>query len=325
MKSKSKIKFSANEKLKALNVLNSASIEFVARRYHCSTRSLYRWRQLYDGTLQSLENRSSRPLSPHPNAQKPDEIRNIQNLIRRNPHIGLNELYGKLTHDYSYTRNPVTLYRFLRKIGYYVNVKKRVPYKSKPYETPTKLGIKWQMDVKVVPRDCYSGIYSDSKFYQYTVMDEASRERFVYPYQEQCQHSSVDFLRRAIAYFGYKPETVQTDNGQEFTYIFEVKNKLKVHLFDLECRKLGIQHKRIRPRTPRHNGKVERSHRSDNERFYKFLKFYSFSDLLVQMKAYLKRSNLIPMSVLNSCDGKRKWLSPIEKRQELLLFNIGIV
>lgn len=76
------------------------------------------------------------------------------------------------------------------------------------------LGIKWQMDVKYVPVDCYSGSVPQ-KFYQYTVIDEASRERFIYPYMEQSSYSTVDFLKRAIDYFGYHPQILQTDNGSE--------------------------------------------------------------------------------------------------------------
>ena len=74
---------------------------------------------------------------------------------------------------------------------------------------------------------------------------------------------------------------------------------------------LGIRHHKIRPRTPEHNGKVERSHRNDNERFYSYLKFYSLGDLLIQGKAYLQRSNNIPMAVLG-------YLTPKEKRAELI-------
>ena len=77
------------------------------------------------------------------------------------------------------------------------------------------------------------------------------------------------------------------------------------------CIREDIYHHKIRPRTPRHNGKVERSHRNDNERFYSFLSFYSLEDLREQGKRYLKRSNNIPMQVL-------KYKTPIEMRQELL-------
>ena len=59
---------------------------------------------------------------------------------------------------------------------------------NKKYDTPTVLGIKWQLDVKVVPTACYSG-KDGEKFYQYTMIDEASRERFIYPYKEQSGYS----------------------------------------------------------------------------------------------------------------------------------------
>ena len=80
---------------------------------------------------------------------------------------------------------------------------------------------------------------------------------------------------------------------------------------DTYCTEKGIKHHKIRPRTPRHNGKVERSHRNDNERFYSFLTFYSLEDLRYQGKQYLKRSNNIPMQVLN-------FLTPVEMRNKLL-------
>ncbi|EKC74603.1 transposase [human gut metagenome] len=63
------------------------------------------------------------------------------------------------------------------------------------------------------------------------------------------------------------------------------------------CINNNIYHHKIRPRTPRHNGKIERSHRNDNERFYSFLNFYSLEDLIKQGTQYLKRSNNIPMQV----------------------------
>ncbi len=64
-------------------------------------------------------------------------------------------------------------------------------------------------------------------------------------------------------------ECVQTDNGPEFTKRF-TKASLDEDftLFERKLKELGIKHKRIRPFTPKHNGKVERSHRKDNERFY---------------------------------------------------------
>ena len=175
----------AKEKLKALTLWKSATTEFVCHRYHCSARSLRRWRKIYDGTLASLENKSHRPLTPHPNSQTEEEKQHIQNLIKRNSHIGLNELYGKLRIKYNYKRNPVTLYRYLRKIGFYLQRGKHKTYKAKPYDTPQKIGVKWQLDVKYVPFECKSTLMSgEDRFYQYTVIDEATRQRFIYPYRE---------------------------------------------------------------------------------------------------------------------------------------------
>ena len=186
------------------------------------------------------------------------------------------------------------------------STKKKI-YVPKPYDTPKKLGVKWQLDVKYVPKACYVGRMPD-KFYQYTVIDEASRERFIYAFREQSSYSSVEFVKMAIKHFGYRPKIIQTDNGFEFTHFRETH---RTHPFDLYCQEQGIVHQLIRPRTPRHNGKVERSHRNDNERFYSRLSFYSYEDLLVQMKRYLYKSNRLPMQTLG-------WLTPMEKRALLM-------
>lgn len=285
---------------------NGNPISFVCRRYKCSKASLMRWNKKYNGTKESLNDKSHRPLSPHPNAHTEQELYWIKNYIRRNPNISLCELYGKLRIEKGYSRHACSLFRVIRKLKYNVNKEKHAKYTPKHYETPKDIGIKWQMDVKVVPTNCYTGTIPD-KFYQYTVIDEASRERFIYPYKEQSSYSTIDFVKRAIIYFGYKPQIIQTDNGSEFTHI---KKTDKVHPLDRLLNSLNIQHKLIKPRTPRHNGKVERSHRNDQQRFYSYLKFYSYNDLLIQMKAYLKRSNNIPMQSLN-------WLTPLEVRQKL--------
>lgn len=285
---------------------NGYSVSFVCRRYKISKASLMRWNKKFDGTKDSLIDKSHRPLSKHPNAHTNQELKWINDLIRRNPHISMSELYGKLTVVYGYTRHAASLFRILRKMHFYVPKEKHKKYIPKKYHTPTNIGVKWQMDVKYVPKDCYSGSNGD-KFYQYTIIDEASRERFIYPYKEQSSYSTIDFVKRAIVYFGYQPKIIQTDNGSEFTYTTKTN---KIHPLDILLNHLNITHQLIRPRTPRHNGKVERSHRNDQNRFYNYLKFYSYDDLKIQMKAYLKRSNHIPMQVLG-------WLSPIQKRNKI--------
>lgn len=279
---------------------NGAPSSFVCRKYHISKSSLSRWNRKFDGTKESLIDKSHRPLSKHPNAHSDLEIKWIKDYLRRNPHITLCELWYKLKLNKGYSRHPASLYRFLKKIGFYnqINIKNTSKYKPKPYDTPTELGIKWQIDVKFVPNECKcNNIPFDKRFYQYTCIDEASRERFIYHYDSHTPQDTVDFLKRCFLFYGYKPQEVQTDNGTEFTWNNSKMKKL--HPLDELCIKEKIYHHKIKPRTPRHNGKVERSHRNDNERFYNYLKFYSLEDLRYQAKLYLKRSNNIPMAVLN--------------------------
>jgi len=291
---------------------NCGDIEYVCRKYHISRTSLWRWNKKYDGSKESLTDKSHRPLSKHPTAHTEVELKWINDLIRRNPHITLNEIWYKLKINKGYTRKPVSLYRILRQIGYYNNPKIKGTSKrhNKEYHTPKQIGEKWQIDVKYVPMECkVKGLPKDIRYYQYTCIDEASRERFLYWYEEHTPMNTVDFVQRCIEYYGYKAKEIQTDNGIEFTYNqAEIK---KEHPMDTLLNSLNIKHHKIRPRTPEHNGKVERSHRNDNERFYSWLTFYSLDDLRKQGAAYLKRSNKIPMAVLG-------YLTPKEKRAELM-------
>lgn len=283
-------------------------ISFVCRRYHISKASLMRWNKAYDGTRESLIPKSHRPKTPHPNSHTEEEIKWIRDYHRRNPNISVCELYGKLREEKAYSRHPGSLYRVFVRLGYRKKVestKKKSKHNGK-YDTPTVLGEKWQLDVKYVPTACYSG-EEPPQYYQYTIIEEASRKRFIYAYEEQSSYSTLDFVKRAIIYFGYAPKEIQTDCGAEFTHTSKTK---RVHPFDIFCNHYGIFHHLLRPKTPWHNGKVERSHRSDQERFYNHLKFYSFNDLQLQMKRYLYRSNNIPMAVLG-------WKSPSQMHRLL--------
>ena len=300
-----------NTKLHSVKTYRSGrhSVRHVCLMYHISKASLMRWNKVYDGTVESLIPKSRRPLTPHPNAHTEFELTKIRNLIKRNPHIGLTELYTKLRQSINYTRHYASLYRVLVRLGFFINrgyIKKK--YKPKKYHTPEFLGEKMQLDVKFVPKECNVNLQDDYQYYQYTIIDEASRERFIYAYKEHSSYSTVDFIYRAIDYFGYVPKMIQTDNGFEFTHFRETN---MIHPMDVLCDKLGIVHKLIKPRTPRHNGKVERSHRNDNNRFYAFLRFYSFDDLQLQMKKYLYRSNRIGMTPL-------KYKTPVEVRKSLI-------
>ena len=82
-------------------------------------------------------------------------------------------------------------------------------------------------------------------------------------------------------------------------------------MFEEKLEQLGIRHKLIQPYTPRHNGKVERSHRKDNEYFYANHKFYSFEDFKKQLAVHSRKYNNFPMRPL-------RWKSPREFLEHFL-------
>ena len=174
------------------------SIQDVTRKYKVSKASLMRWMKRFDGSKKSLISKSRRPKTPHPNAHTTLEIKHMMDLLKRNPHIGLSELYGKLKRNYAYSRHPASLFRFLRKQGVFVEAEhKKKSYVPKKYETPKEPGVKMQLDVKHVPKACYNGSVPE-KFYQYTIIDECTRERFIYAFNELSSHTTILFLKRAF-------------------------------------------------------------------------------------------------------------------------------
>ena len=84
---------------------------------------------------------------------------------------------------------------------------------------------------------------------------------------------------------------IQTDNGTEFTNALLVTKSTHKTMFEAALMEMGILYQRIRIATPRHNGKVERQHRTDELRFYKNMRMYSLEDGRRQLARYQAASN----------------------------------
>lgn len=139
--------------------------------------------------------------------------------------------------------------------------------------------------MKYVPTCCLVGDLEGTKLYQYTAIDETTRLRYLAFYEEHFTYSSMRFLMQCIKFFPFKTQCVQTDNGFEFTNWLTSDKKT---LFEqiLLCNE--IQYHPRRPATPRHNGKVERSHRENQKRLYYKTSFYSLEDAYFQLRNILK-------------------------------------
>ena len=202
------------------------------------------------------------------------------------------------------------------KMGIYTKApsKKKV-YEPKTYQQMKYPGERVQVDVKYVPSKCLTEELKEKgeRYYQYTAIDEYTRLRVIWFAKEHSTYESSRFIEVMIKKFPFEIEEVQTDNGFEFTNRLN-SNKSKRNektMFEKKLEEKGIRHKYIKPYTPRHNGKVERSHRKDQERFYYNKIFFSFEDLVNRAKYWIKEYNNFPMRPL-------KWLSPKEKYLEYI-------
>lgn len=204
-----------------------------AIKYKTNRQYIYRWLRRYDGTLESLRDRSRRP-HHHPNQHNEEELKLIKDMRRRNPEAGLVVFWVKLRQR-GYTRTVTGLYRVLRRRGEMAVKPKNPKYIPKPYEQMIYPGQRVQIDVKFVPAACLVGAAAGKKFYQYTAIDEFSRYRYLEAFEENSTYSSTQFLIHMLNHFkklGFSVECVQTDNGFEFTKRFGGSAPSNLSLFE---------------------------------------------------------------------------------------------
>jgi len=116
-------------------------------------------------------------------------------------------------------------------------------------------------------------------------------------YEGQYNSHSVSFLKEVVGIFPYRIRAVKTDNGMCFTNRDTGYQKStdpmnpRLHPFDLLCQELNIIHYLIDPGKPAQNGKVERSHRTDQEMFYDKRKFKTISELKKALRIWNQEYN----------------------------------
>jgi len=309
-KQASEEKKKAKSKVKIVLYARKHSISEASIKYKEHPSNIKRWRKQYDGDWRSLLNQSRRPHS-HPKQHTLIEESWIVEEWGICGHKGIDYVYAELVRGYGYTRTPWGLYHALRRLGLVRPPKKkgRRNYRQcTPCEIP---GEKVQIDVKHVPSDCIRGGHRrDGKsMYQWTAIDECTRIRFTCGYEEHTPENSVDFLTRLLAWFPFEIHCIQTDNGTEFTYTF-ISDTVKCP-FETKLAELGITHRLIKPRTPWHNGKVERSHRMDQRYFYAWESFRDMTEFNEKLANWLDWTNNKPMRIFH---GK----SPAQKLEDYM-------
>ena len=239
----------------------------------------YWWRRLRQANwdLSALAERSRKPHS-HPKTTSEDKVSLIKRL-RNQTSYGPMRLAYYLQKAHGITLAPSTIGHILKREGL-IKAKPKPPKQkhTKRYQMPYP-GDLVQVDVKYVPY-----LIHGEQYYQFTALDDCSRWRFADIYPEKSTYSTKDFIQRLLQEAPFPIRCIQTDGGSEFTnrYVSDPKCVLKepaVHILDKICAKHNIRHKLIPVATPQINGKVERSHRIDNEEFYRLSKYHDHQSL----------------------------------------------
>ena len=171
-----------------------------ALTYHVNRQYIYRWKNRFDGSPDSLRYRSGKPHS-HPTQHTPAELKLIADMRRRNPHAGLVVFWVKLMQR-GYTRSIAGLYRVLKRQGIMAVKPPNPKYIPKPYEPMQYPGQRFQIDVKFVPSACLKNTnVTRTRFFQYTAIDEYSRWRYVEAFEEHSTYSSAVFPDHFVKVF----------------------------------------------------------------------------------------------------------------------------
>jgi transposase InsO family protein len=164
--------------------------------------------------------------------------------------------------------------------------------KYKYVKIPLAKGDLVEIDVKYVP-DLISG----RRYYQFTAIDCASRWRYLKIYDNYSNSDSIDFLKELIKVADFRIRAIKTDNGSNFTNRYTGYSKSsdplnpKLHALDILCQELNIIHYLIDPGKPAQNGTVERSHRTDEDGFYKRKKFKTVKELKTEIRKWNNEYN----------------------------------
>ncbi len=237
----------------------TGNVALTCRYYGISRQTYYSWVRRYEEFgLDGLRDRSKRPhVSP---GATPSEVVAKIVYLRQNYHFGPRKIQMYLTRYHDITISLSGIWRILKRLDM-----NRLPssqrYKRhrdrwKRYEKPQP-GHRVQIDVKFIAplKGSRKGCY-----YQFTAIDDCTRIRVLKIYDACNQRTAIRFIDEVVRRLPFRVHVVQTDNGAEF------QSQFHWHLQERD-----IRHAYIRPRTPRLNGKVERSHRVDDQEFYQLL------------------------------------------------------
>ena len=237
----------------------TGNISKTCRYFGISRQTFYKWVRRYkkQGEI-GLSDQSKRP-NTSPRSTPSDIVRKIL-YLRKTYYFGPEKISNYMMRYHGIQVAQSSVHRILQRHNL-----NRLPNNRRKYERQkTKWkryekqqpGHRVQIDVKFLER-----IPGTSKrFYQFTAIDDCTRIRILKIYDKCNQMTAINFIDEILKRLPFRVQVIQTDKGAEF------QSNFHYYLEDLD-----IKHVYIKPRTPRLNGKVERSHRIDDQEFYQLL------------------------------------------------------
>ncbi|MHA3977058.1 IS481 family transposase [Halovulum sp. GXIMD14794] len=267
-------------KLRILDhAVRAGNVSKTCRYFGVGPASFYRWRDAYERDGEAgLVSKRSVP-NNHPNKTPAGVAEKVLHL-RRKYHLGPMLIVWYLERYHGTMISDAGVSRILCRNGL-----NRLPRGTRLRKVHTRRynkqgpGHHIQMDVKFLTFKGKDG--RKIRRFQYTSIDDATRIRALKIRERHTQANAIDFVDHVISAFLFRIREIRTNNGHEF--------QAKFHWF-VEDR--GIRHAYIKPRSPQLNGKVERSHRADQQEFYQLLSYKGDVDLAAKLNEWERFYNL---------------------------------
>lgn len=232
------------------------TIKNVAEELGVSRQSVHKWVIRYnrfgiDGLMRRRKKCGGLPHNKTPLNIEEKVVR----ISKKYWQDGVETLHDRLLYEEKIEIHPVTIFRILKRkriryIEGYIDTQRR--WKKKLYAHERE-GVEIQMDTT------YPYGYGANKVI-YTAIDDATRIAYAYTYHKSSAENTVDFLKRLQERTVFNIQKIRTDQGKEFIALI-----VKAHLKNAE-----ILHRANTPYSPEENGKIERFHRTLNEKCLRF-------------------------------------------------------
>ena len=269
------------------------SVTVACERGGISRKTYYKWRRRFAesrGDRQALLDRSRRP--HHPRRKVKKALRRRLLTLRQRTHLGPARLRALLlARGIKHVPSAATIAQVFKQAG----LTRRYRAKPKRYRRTffvPQPGDLVQLDVKWVPY-----LVEGRQLYQFTAIDCCTRLRLVLLAEEMTISTAKAFAQYVLSTFPFPVRCVQTDNDSIFTHWYTAGPKtpldrpVKAHPFTRMVASFGAQHRLIPPRTPRLNGRVERSHQTDDQEFYAVRRYATRAELQRAFRRWLWHYN----------------------------------